>query len=197
MVLFLVAIAAGCAFIADTLVPIFMVNPTVNGVIFAVILIGTILNFRQVILLAPEARWVDRLRESADEPAAALSELRAEAVQPQLRLLTPMARMLGEKRGRLMLSAPAMRTILDSIASRLEESRDLARYLTGLCIFLGLLGTFWGLLGTIRAIADVIGGMTMNTDDLSVMFNTLKQGLQSPLSGMGTAFASSLFGLGG
>ncbi len=197
MVLFLVVVGACCAFLINTLLPIFLVNPAVNGVIFAVILFGTILNFRQVILLAPEARWVERLRESASETAAALTELRAEAVQPELRLLSSMARMLGEKRGRLMLSAPAMRTILDGIAARLEESRDLARYLTGLCIFLGLLGTFWGLLGTVRAIADVINNMTMNTDDLSVMFNTLKKGLESPLSGMGTAFASSLFGLGG
>jgi hypothetical protein len=110
-----------------------------------------------------------------------------------------MARMLGDKRGRsrLMLSPPAMRTLLDGIASRLEESRDLSRYFTGLCIFLGLLGTFWGLLATIKSMADVIRGLTVTSDDLAVVFNTLKQGLEAPIAGMSTAFASSLFGLAG
>src|SRR5437764_668197 len=119
MVLFLVAVAAGCAFIVDTLVHIFMVNPAINGVILAVIVFGTAMNFRDVFMLAPEARWIDRLRESSGEPETALSELRAEAQAPKLRLLSPMARMIGEKRGRLMLSAGAMRTLLDGLAARL------------------------------------------------------------------------------
>jgi len=113
-----------------------------------------------------------------------------------------MARRLEEKKtrgasGRITLSAPVMRTLLDGIGARLEESRDLARYLTGLCIFLGLLGTFWGLLGTVGSISDVISNLTVSGEDMAVMFNALKEGLEAPLSSMSTAFSSSLFGLAG
>jgi hypothetical protein len=211
MAVFLVVIATGVAAIAKTLIPIFQVNPLLNGVILAVILIGAALNFRQVLLLAPEARWMEQFRSAPasgemDGEVLRADDLRAEPPVlddapplPTLRLLSPMARMLGEKRarGRLMLSAPAMRTLLDGIASRLEESRDLSRYFTGLCIFLGLLGTFWGLLGTVKSIADVIRDLTVTGDDVAVVFNTLKKGLEAPLAGMGTAFSSSLFGLAG
>ena len=108
-----------------------------------------------------------------------------------------MAAMLGERRGRLSLSAPTMRSLLDGIASRLDESRDLSRYMIGLLIFLGLLGTFWGLSQTIGSIGDVIRGLTVGGGDVAQVFEKLKQGLDAPLSGMGTAFSSSLFGLGG
>ncbi|MFO1118645.1 MAG: flagellar motor protein MotA [Rhodospirillales bacterium] len=108
-----------------------------------------------------------------------------------------MAAMLGERRGRLMLSAPAMRSLLDGIASRLDEARDLSRYLIGLLIFLGLLGTFWGLSQTVGSVGTVIRGLTVGTSDVAQMFETLKAGLAAPLSGMGTAFSSSLFGLAG
>lgn len=209
MVLFLVVIGAGVASIAKILIPIFQVNPFLNGVILAVILIGIILNFRQVALLAPEARWMEEFRNSvnrrdedtSDRSGGLYAEPTADKVADTsaLRLLSPMARMLGEKhpRGRLMLSAPATRTLLDTIASRLEESRDLARYFTGLCIFLGLLGTFWGLLGTVKSIADVIRNLSMTSQDLAVVFNSFKKGLEAPLASMGTAFSASLFGLAG
>jgi hypothetical protein len=108
-----------------------------------------------------------------------------------------MAAMLGERRGRLSLSAPAMRALLDGIASRLDEARDLSRYLIGLLIFLGLLGTFWGLSQTVGSVSDVISGLTVGGGDVAQMFETLKAGLAAPLSGMGTAFSSSLFGLAG
>jgi biopolymer transport protein ExbB/TolQ len=197
MVLFLVAVAAGAAFIADTLLAIFLVNPFVNGVIFGVILTGIALNFRQVLMLGPEARWLETLRDTVTQTDTGMSELRADAVQPNLRLLAPMARMIGERRGRLLLSPAAMRTLLDGVGARLEESRDLARYFTGLCIFLGLLGTFWGLLETVQSIARVIRELQVTSEDLAVVFNGLKAGLESPLAGMGTAFSSSLFGLAG
>jgi hypothetical protein len=90
-----------------------------------------------------------------------------------------------------------MRSLLDGIASRLDESRDLSRYMIGLLIFLGLLGTFWGLSQTIGSIGDVIRGLTVGVGDLGRVFDNLKEGLGAPLSGMGTAFSSSLFGLGG
>ncbi len=200
MVLFLVVVAVGLAFIAQTLVTIFMVNPLLNGFIFAIIIIGIALNFRQVILLGPEAKWIESFqRDDADTPRGDMPALSGEG---EVKLLSPMARMLEEKRargasGRITLSAPVMRTLLDGIGLRLEESRDLARYLTGLCIFLGLLGTFWGLLETVGSISGVIKNLSVTSDDMAVMFNSMKEGLEAPLSSMSTAFASSLFGLGG
>ena len=200
MVLFLVVVAVGLAFIAQTLVTIFMVNPLLNGFIFAIIVIGIALNFRQVILLGPEAKWIENFhRDDAGTPRGDVPALSGEG---EIKLLSPMARMLEEKRtrgasGRITLSAPVMRTLLDGIGSRLEESRDLARYLTGLCIFLGLLGTFWGLLETVGSISNVIKSLSVTSDDMALMFNSMKEGLEAPLSSMSTAFASSLFGLGG
>jgi biopolymer transport protein ExbB/TolQ len=207
MTVFLVVLGLGLALISTTLLPIFLVNPILNGVIFAVILIGVVLNFRQVILLGPEARWIDRFHAGPEENAGSevFTDLRAtsntstvDANPESIRLLSPMARMLeGKRRGRLTLSAQAMRTLLDGIASRLEESRDLSRYLTGLCIFLGLLGTFWGLLETVGSIGKVISTLSAGGEDITVVFARLKAGLEAPLSAMSTAFSSSLFGLAG
>ena len=208
MIVFMVVVGVGLALIAQTLITIFMVNPILNGAIFGVIIAGIVLNVRQVNMLTPEARWIETFQGNHDatkrDPLGEMPSLSGDA---ELKLLSPMARMLEEKRrrsgsgggssGKITLSAPVMRTLLDGIGARLEESRDLARYLTGLCIFLGLLGTFWGLLGTVGAIADVITNLTVTSDDMAVMFNTLKEGLEAPLSSMSTAFASSLFGLGG
>lgn len=203
MTVFLIVLGVGIALIGATLLPIFLVNPVLNGVIFAVIIIGVVLNFRQVILLGPEARWLDRFHAGpAESPTgeAVFTDLRAQSdANPEnIRLLSPMARMLeGKRRGRLTLSAQAMRTLLDGIAARLEESRDLSRYLTGLCIFLGLLGTFWGLLETVNSIGKVISTLSAGGEDITVVFARLKAGLEAPLSAMGTAFSSSLFGLAG
>ena len=196
MVLFLVVVLVGLAFISETLLTIFLVNPLLNGAIFGVIILGIALNFRQVAMLGPEAKWIEAFRNDGNSNAPTLSS------ESGIRLLSPMARMLEEKKsrgnsGRITLSAPVMRTLLDGIGARLEESRDLARYLTGLCIFLGLLGTFWGLLGTVGSIADVIRNLTVSGEDMAVMFNALKEGLEAPLSSMSTAFSSSLFGLAG
>lgn len=203
MVLFLVIVGVGLAFIAPTLVEIFMVNPILNGSIFAIIIGGIAFNFRQVIMLGPEARWIEAFHTGADGSRSdTFGEMPTVSSDSEIKLLSPMARMLEEKRsrgssGKIVLSAPVMRTLLDGISARLEESRDLARYLTGLCIFLGLLGTFWGLLGTVGSIANVISGLTVTSDDMAQMFAALKSGLEAPLSSMSTAFASSLFGLGG
>src|SRR5690606_8596797 len=107
------------------------------------------------------------------------------------RLLAPMARLLaGRERGRHALSAPSMRTILDSVMLRLEESRDLSRYLVGLAIFLGLLGTFWGLLITIRSVADIIASLGAG-NDAAAMFAELRDHLREPLTGMSTSFSTS------
>lgn len=203
MILFIVATAVAAAFLYGTLVESFMANPLLNGLILGVLLIGIILNLRQVMTLKPELEWLESFQDEA--PKEIRSDLDDEKVLSPLsgpgpKLLSPMSRMLSESRnrgGKFSLSAQAMRTLLDGIASRLEESRDLARYFVGLSIFLGLLGTFWGLLGTVASVGDVIRNLSITGDDISLVFNDLKAGLEAPLDGMGTAFSSSLFGLAG
>jgi len=190
MVLFLcvVAVATTWMFVGfDTIPRAFMANRWLNGLIIGVILLGIGYIFRQIISLSPEVDWIEAFRRN--EPSL--------AVQKPPRLLASMATMLGERQGRLSLSAMSMRALLDSIASRLDESRDIARYLIALLIFLGLLGTFWGLLDTIFSVAAVVQGLSVGDGDITTIFDDLKKGLQAPLSGMGTAFSSSLFGLAG
>ena len=171
--------------VGPRLMEIFQANPFFNGVILTVLVAGIVVNFRQVLLLTNESRWIESFRRSNPE----------RAVEGKPRLLAPMARMLGNReRGKAALSAPSMRTILDSVQSRLEESRDLSRYLIGLAIFLGLLGTFWGLLVTIRSVSETIGSLNVGNDALT-MFSALKENLKEPLGGMATSFSTSLFGL--
>ncbi|WP_020180645.1 hypothetical protein [Methylopila sp. M107] len=167
----------------------FLANPGLNSLIFAVLFIGILLTFRQVVRLFPEVRWVNDFRMS--EPGLALRE--------EPRLLAPMASLLGD---RLTSGAPIgtalMRSILDSIGTRLDEAREIGRYLTGLLVFLGLLGTFWGLLETVGSISNVITSLGGGgTQDTGVLFAELKSGLAGPLAGMGTSFSASLFGLAG
>jgi hypothetical protein len=169
----------------------FMTNPILNGLILGVLFLGVIYNFRQVMSLWPEVAWIENFRSE-----------RVRVAQPSVvhappRLLAPMATMLGERQGRLSLSAPAMRSLLDGIVSRLEESRDLSRYTIGLLVFLGLLGTFWGLMQTVGSVGDVISNLSVGGDDIGAVFGDLKKGLEAPIAGMGTAFSSSLFGLAG
>ena len=138
-------------------------------------------------VLFTEVAWIERFRNNVPS----LSQ----AVMP--RLLAPMATMLGEREDSLSLSTQSMRSLLDGIASRLDESRDLSRYTIGLLIFLGLLGTFWGLLETVGSIRNVIGSLNVGDGNFAGVFANLKEGLAAPLDGMGTAFSSSLFGLAG
>ena len=203
IILFLVAGAIAGAFLYGTLIDAFLANPLLNGLILGVLLIGIILNVRQVVMLKPEIEWLESFQDRSEKR---LAETTSSDEEPQSlsgtgpKLLSPMARMLSESNsrgGKFSLSAQAMRTLLDGIASRLEESRDLARYFVGLSIFLGLLGTFWGLLGTVASVGDVIRNLSITGDDISLVFNDLKAGLEAPLGGMGTAFSSSLFGLAG
>jgi hypothetical protein len=163
----------------------FGANPVLNGVILAVLVFGIAWNLRQVMALRHEVAWIEGFRSVREAP-----------VQP--RLLAPMASMLAARRSeRVSLSAIALRSVMDGIVSRLDESRELSRYMTGLLIFLGLLGTFWGLLLTISSVADVIGSMSVGSGDLNALFNQLKTGLARPLEGMGTAFSTSMLGLAG
>jgi hypothetical protein len=151
-----------------------------------VLVIGIALSFRQVIRLFPEVAWVNSFRLA--------DPLIASERQPVL--LAPMAAILGDRIGRMSMSSQTMRSILDSIAIRLDEARDISRYMTGLLIFLGLLGTFWGLIETVTSVGAVIGNLKVGSDAAST-FDTLREGLAAPLSGMGISFSSSLFGLAG
>lgn len=188
--LFLGAVAAVCGLLFEPLREAFMANPVFNGLILGVLFVGLVINCRQVLILNPEVRWIERFRRSEEGETPTL---------PQSRLLGSMARMLTGRQGdRFSLSAMSLRTVLDAIRSRLDESRDVSRYLIGLLVFLGLLGTFWGLLDTLRAVGGVISGLQVGTgQEAGQVFAELRDGLQAPLSGMGTAFSSSLFGLAG
>ncbi len=168
------------------IVAAFMSNPGLNGLIFGVLVIGILLAFRQVIRLFPEVAWVNNFRLA--DPGIAVD-------RPPV-LLAPMAAILGDRLGRMAISTPMMRGLLDSIATRLDEARDLSRYMTGLLIFLGLLGTFWGLIETVGSVGKVVETLKPGGDAGSV-FETLREGLAAPLGGMGIAFSSSLFGLAG
>jgi hypothetical protein len=192
MGLFLVLVAALAFALHRPLVAAFLGNPAVNGVILGILLAGIVYIFRQVMLLEPEVEWIESFRRRlADRDFGAPSS------RPP-RLLAPMARMLGSRRdGRVSLSASSLQTLLDGIASRLDETRETSRYLIGLLVFLGLLGTFYGLLETVRSVGGVIGALDVTSSDLAHAFADLKAGLESPLHGMATAFSSSLFGLAG
>ncbi len=193
MLIFLAAVCAVGVFLIPKLRIFFASNPALNAFIFFVLLLGIIWNLRQVLRLEPEVAWVGDYQRTRQR----LSGL----VPPKL--LAPMARMLAARaeaagrEGRVTLSAQAMRSLLDGIGSRLDESRELSRYATALMIFLGLLGTFWGLLKTVSAVADVIQGMSVGGGDINAVFDQLKTGLAGPLAGMSTAFSSSMFGLAG
>lgn len=183
---FLGLVVAVCALLIGPLMTAFGATPMFNGVILAVFLVGVMANLRQISRLQHEVDWITHFRRSNPERSHA----------PPV-LLAPMAQMLARSDRRpLTLSTASMRSILDSVHLRLEEQRDLSRYLVGLLIFLGLLGTFWGLLRTIGSVGEIIGGMTAGSDAVA-MFDVLKTRLQAPLSGMATSFSTSLFGLAG
>jgi hypothetical protein len=164
----------------------FLANPGLNGLIIGVLVIGILLAFRQVIRLFPEVNWVNGFRLA--DPGIAVE-------RPPV-LLAPMAALLGDRIGRMAISSQLMRGILDSIATRLDEARDMSRYMTGLLVFLGLLGTFWGLIETVGSVGGVINTLKPG-GDAGQIFDSLKEGLAAPLSGMGISFSSSLFGLAG
>jgi hypothetical protein len=165
----------------------FMANPGLNGLILGVLFVGIVYAFRQVLRLYPEIRWVNSFRIS--DPGIAVDTTPV--------LLAPMATMLRDRTGHLSLATGAMRSLLDSVASRLDEQRETTRYLVGLLVFLGLLGTFWGLLETVTSVGTTIGALDTNGAESVMLFDQLKEGLAAPLKGMGTAFSCSMFGLGG
>ena len=186
MTVFLVLCMLLAVILYKQLITAFESNVLLNSVIIVVLCIGILMTFRQVIRLFPEVDWVNSFRLA--DPGLAVE-------RPPV-LLAPMAAILGDRMGRMSISSTMMRGILDSIATRLDEARDISRYMTGLLVFLGLLGTFWGLIVTVGSVGGVINSLKVGGDAESV-FESLREGLAAPLSGMGISFSSSLFGLAG
>ena len=186
MLVFLVLLALLAFILYRQIWQAFLANPGLNALIIGVLLIGIILSFRQVLRLFPEIAWVNGFRLA--DPG--LAHGRAPV------LLAPMAAILGDRGARTAISPQIMRSLLDSIATRLDEARDTSRYMTGLLVFLGLLGTFWGLIETVGSVGGVIQNLRVG-GDAAAMFDSLRDGLAAPLSGMGISFSSSLFGLAG
>ena len=189
MAVLVIAVASVAALLWQSLYPYFLGNPLVNGVILGILAAGIIYIFHQVLLLQPEIRWIEQVKRSPEAAAR---------TNKKPRLLAPLARLMAASpEGKLALSATALRTVMDGIGARLEESRETSRYLIGLLIFLGLLGTFYGLLETVQSVKGVIGGLSAGPGDPVSAFADLKSRLQTPLGGMSTAFSASLFGLAG
>ncbi|MCO6185062.1 MotA/TolQ/ExbB proton channel family protein [Rhizobium sp. L1K21] len=186
MLIFLILVGFVAAILFRQAQTAFNSNPGLNGLILVVLAVGVFIIFSQVLRLRPETRWFNAFMAAGSAEKAGKDPV----------LLAPMRALIGERRSR-KISAAAFRSILDSVASRLDEMREINRYLIGLLVFLGLLGTFWGLLGTVGSISTVIQSLDAGTGDTADLLSTLKEGLSTPLSGMSTAFSSSLFGLSG
>jgi hypothetical protein len=163
----------------------FLANPGLNALIIGVMLIGVVLAIRQVWRLFPEVRWVNALSRTEEGLST---------TQPVL--LAPMAALINNRASRSALSIATTRSLLDSVGARLDESREIVRYLAGLLVFLGLLGTFWGLIETVGSVGRIIGSLRTG-QDAGVLFDELKNALAGPLQGMGLSFSASLFGLAG
>ncbi|GIL01921.1 MAG: flagellar motor protein MotA [Alphaproteobacteria bacterium] len=187
MVIFLIIVGFVAAILYRQIAAAFITNPGLNGLIIFVLVVGILLALVQVIRLMPEVAWVNSFRSGNAD-----IEIGREPV-----LLAPMKGLLGQSGRDMSLTTGSMRSILDSIGTRLDESRELSRYLIGLLVFLGLLGTFWGLLQTIGSIGATIQSLDPRSGDANDVLDALKSGLRTPLDGMGTAFSSSLFGLAG
>ncbi len=187
-ILYLLVVAGICVLLLAPLKAAFMANWGFNLLIFAALCVGIGINIYQIQRLEPEIKWMKIFRTG---------DLGLSVTEPPA-LLSPLAKHLEEiHRDRFRLSALSLNTVLDGIRGHLDESREISKYMIGLLVFLGLLGTFWGLLQTIGSVGQVIGGLDVGTGDFANVFSHLKQGLEEPLKGMGTAFSSSLFGLGG
>ncbi|MFN2436801.1 MAG: biopolymer transporter ExbB [Desulfotignum sp.] len=185
---YLLVVAGVCALLAAPLKAAFMANWGFNLLILAALCVGIAINVFQILRLEPEINWIKKFRTG--DPGLS-------TVAPPT-LLSPLAKHLEEiHRDRFRLSAGSLSTVLDGIRGHLDEAREISKYMIGLLVFLGLLGTFWGLLQTIGTVGQVISGLEVGTGDYAQLFDRLKQGLENPLQGMGTAFSSSLFGLGG
>jgi len=189
MCIYLAVVGVVCALLYPSLKAAFLANWGFNLLILGALGVGIAINMHQVLRLEPEINWMKIFRTG---------DIGVSVAEQNPRLLKPLTKHLhGVHRDRFRLSTLSLQTVLEGIRGRLDESREVSRYMIGLLIFLGLLGTFWGLLGTVGAVVNVIGSLEVGNKDFAQLFETLKAGLQAPLNGMGTAFSSSLFGLGG
>jgi len=171
----------------EKLTDFFFTNQALNSIILLVIAFGIIYIFRQIIILKSEIGWLNNII-SLKKP----SKLSVKSPN----LLKYLDTFLKEQSGNFIFSQSSLKTIMESLEGRILESREISRYLIGLTVFLGLLGTFWGLLETISSVGVTVNSLNFS-EDTQKLFKVLKQGLEEPLTGMGTAFSSSLFGLGG
>ena len=187
IILFLVLISSLLYLYAEKLKNFYLTNQTLNSIIIFIITVGIIYILRQTLLLKNEYNWL--IKSTSSKQPSKLS-----VKSPNL--LKYLDTFLKEHSGKFIFSQSAMKSIMESLDGRLTESREISRYLIGLTIFLGLLGTFWGLLETINSVGITVSSLNFS-EDTQRLFKVLKQGLEEPLSGMGTAFSSSLFGLGG
>jgi hypothetical protein len=188
MLLVVALVIAGAWVIAAQLTGIFQTNPLLNGFIGFVFLLGVATCFWQVLILMQSVNWIEDFARRIPGH---------EASRPP-RLLAPLAALLRARGARMQISSSSSRSILESVATRIDEARDITRYLVNLLIFLGLLGTFYGLATTVPAIVDTIRSLAPQEGESGLqVFEKLMGGLENQLGGMGTAFSSSLLGLAG
>jgi len=189
MLTVLILVSTGATLLAAQIQTVFWANPYLNGFIFGVFVIGVFATFWQVSQLIAATNWLRDLQMG----------YKGQEIARPPRLVASMAPILRDGRIKSRLTATTTRSILDSIAVRIDEARDITRYITNLLIFLGLLGTFWGLANTVPAVVDTIRSLAPEAGDTSdtSVFDRLMVGLEDQLGGMGTAFASSLMGLAG
>jgi len=185
IVIFLIICAFVALILGNQATTFYWANPFINTLILFVAGTGIFLSFRQIIRLFPEVRWLNSLQDGGLQDG-----------RPPV-LLAPVAGILRDRIGESVITPASMRSILDSVGNRLDEAKDTSRYLTGLLVFLGLLGTFYGLLQTVTSVAGIIQNLDVSSSDTATLFTNLKDGLVAPLGGMGTAFSASLFGLSG
>ena len=188
MTAFLAVVGIGLSVVGERLMSAFAANVFLNGLIVVVLLVGIVFCLWLVARLWRDVGWIRRYQQVHDVAAAGTP-----------RMLAPMATMIGERGNRpLRLTATTMRSILDSVGARLDEGREISRYLIALLVFLGLLGTFWGLIETIEAVASAIQNLTVESgENFKTVFQKFKEDLLTSIGGAGTAFSTSLFGLGG
>ena len=188
MIFVLVAVSFVAYLLFPAVAPIFLTSPYLNGFILSVFLLGILACFWQVYILVSSVYWIEGF--VSDRPGH-------EFAKPP-RILASLEALLRDKESRRNINALSARSILDSVATRLDEVRDITRYIVNLLIFLGLLGTFYGLATTVPAVVETIKSLAPQEGQTGLdAFEGLMTGLESQLGGMGTAFASSLLGLAG
>tara|TARA_B100000287_G_scaffold97092_1_gene89108 strand:+ start:4315 stop:5334 length:1020 start_codon:yes stop_codon:yes gene_type:complete len=192
MILMLILVGLLAWFLFEPLKKAFDGNQALNGVILGTFFVGILFSFRQTLRLSKEANWLKFIKRTDTLLPANL------VAKTKPILLAPVAAVLTEDRTENpSLSANSLSTILGGVSSRLDENREILRYMIGLLVFLGLLGTFWGLLQTISSVSSVINTLDVpGSESNENIFNKILNGLNAPMDGMSTAFSSSLFGLG-